>query len=193
MNTKTVATYYPKTKTEWRDWLAENHLKENAIWLIQYKKGTGHPTISWDEAVEEALCFGWIDSTRRTIDDQKFMQFFGRRKANSTWSKINKEKVARLEADNLMAPAGLATVAVAQKNGSWTILDSVDALLIPEDLLVALAEYPGAKGYFFSLSKSIQKMMLLWLVLAKRPETRQKRIAEIAQKASLSQKPKHIG
>ncbi|MEC3881755.1 YdeI/OmpD-associated family protein [Parapedobacter sp. 10938] len=182
-------TIYAASNTEWRQWLLENHGTHQGIWLIQYKKHTGKPTISWTDAVDEALCFGWIDSIKKKLDDDRSIQFFSKRKPTGTWSKINKEKVERLIADGLMEQAGLDCVETAKRNGSWTILDTVEALLIPDDLAAALDDHNGSKTYFDSLSKTSRKALLQWVVLAKRPETRQKRIAEIAAAAAQGKKP----
>lgn len=187
-----VETFYPTSKQDWRAWLTENHTLKQSIWVIYYKKQANVPTISWSDAVDEALCFGWIDSTRRSIDSDKFIQFFTRRKPNSNWSKINKEKIERLIREGLMFRAGLESVERAKQNGSWTILDTVEELFIPEDLEIALEANPGAKEYFLSLSKSVKKMILYWVVSAKRPETRQNRINEVAVLAAQNLKPKHI-
>lgn len=187
-----IETFYPKHKQEWREWLIENHTQKQSIWLVCYKKQANVPTITWSDAVDEALCFGWIDSTRKSIDSDKFIQFFTRRKPNSNWSKINKEKIERLIGEDLMFQAGLESVERAKKNGSWTILDTVEELFIPEDLETAFEANPGAKDYFLNLSKSVKKMILYWVVSAKRPETRQKRINEVAVLAAQNLKPKHI-
>lgn len=187
-----TASFYPSDRQQWREWLQENHDKEQSVWLICYKQKSAMPSISWSEAVDEALCFGWIDSTRKSVGDEKFIQFFCRRKPTSVWSKINKEKVARLIAEGQMTKAGYASIEIAQRNGSWTILDEVEALVIPDDLQQALDARPGAREFFESLSKSMRKSILQWLVLAKRPETRQKRLTEIASLAALKQKPKQF-
>lgn len=187
-----VETFYPTSKQDWRAWLTENHTLKQSIWVICYKKQANVPTISWSDAVDEALCFGWIDSTRRSIDSDKFIQFFTRRKPNSNWSKINKEKIERLIREGLMFQAGLESVERAKQNGSWNILDTVEELFIPEDLEIAFEANPGAKDYFLSLSKSVKKMILYWVVSAKRPETRQNRINEVAVLAAQNLKPKHI-
>ncbi|MCD6066899.1 MAG: hypothetical protein K0S33_1725 [Bacteroidetes bacterium] len=150
------------------------------------------PSISWSEAVDEALCFGWIDSTRKSLDDEKFMQFFSKRKAVSTWSKVNKEKVRQLIEQGLMTEAGLASIETAKQNGSWNILDGVEELTIPKDLEKEFKIHKGSKPFFLSLSKSVRKMILQWIVLAKRPETRQKRISEVAELAAQNLKPKQF-
>jgi uncharacterized protein YdeI (YjbR/CyaY-like superfamily) len=185
-------TFYPTSPQAWRKWLARHHESEKSVWLICYKKNSGKPTISWSDAVDEALCFGWIDSTRKTIDDEKFIQFFTRRKPTSMWSKINKEKVKQLIEEGRMMPAGYDSIERAKKNGSWNILDAVEELVIPEDLESAFGAHAGSKDFFMGLSKSVRKMMLGWIEFAKRPETRQKRIAEIAESAGRGVKPKQF-
>ena len=150
------------------------------------------PTLTWSEAVDEALCFGWIDSLRKSVDDKTFMQFFCKRKPTSVWSKINKGKVQRLIDEGLITKAGHESIETAKQNGSWIILDHVEELLIPKDLEKEFKSHRGSKVFFMGLSKSAQKAILQWLVLAKRPETRQKRIAEIAELAAQKLKPKQF-
>ena len=179
MSEKEIETFYPSNCQEWRQWLQENHQSKQSIWLIYYKKKTNIPSITWSEVVDEALCFGWIDSTAKPIDDEKYMQFITRRKPRSVWSKINKDKVKRLIDEDLMMPAGYASIDIAKKNGSWSILDEVEALIIPPDLEKAFAAHPGSKEAFLSLSKSAQKAWLYRLVLAKQAATREKRIREV--------------
>jgi len=192
MQEKEIETFYPASQQEWRKWLEENHDSKQSVWLVQYKKKSGVPTIGWSEAVDEALCFGWIDSTRKTLDHESFIQFFCKRKPNSVWSKINKEKVRKLISEGLMMKAGHESVEIAKQNGSWTILDDVEELTIPEDLEKGFETHPGAKDFFSGLSKSVRKSILQWLVLAKRLETRQKRIDEIAELAAQQLKPKQF-
>ena len=184
-----ISTFYPPTQQAWRQWLEENHQSAQAVWLLFYKKKANIPTISWSEAVDEALCFGWIDSKSKPLDDDKFIQFFSRRKPKSTWSKINKEKINQLASEGRMTPAGWACIEIAKQNGSWTILDEVEELIVPADLDVALDDKPGAKDYFLSLSKSVKKSLLYWIVSAKRPETRQNRINDIVEKSAQQLKP----
>ena len=176
--------FYPTSPAAWREWLEENHLSRQSVWLVYYAKSSGKPTLSWREAVDVALCYGWIDSKRIKIDQETSHQFFSKRKPKSTWSKINKEKVQELIEAGLMTPAGYQSIEIAKQNGSWTILDEVEELIIPEDLLQAFKIHKGSKEYFLSLSKSVKKMMLYRIVSAKRPETRQKRIQEIASAAA---------
>lgn len=189
---KIQETFYPETQEQWRNWLIENHTRDNGIWLVQYNKKSGKPSVSWSDAVDEALCFGWIDSLKKKLDDESSIQYFGKRKPKSTWSKINKLKIEKLTAENRMSKAGLDIITLAKENGSWEILDSVEELTIPEDLLLELSKKTDATEFFLSLSKSAKKMMLQWIVLAKRPETRQKRILEIADAAEKKIKPKQF-
>ena len=171
--------FYPTSTTEWRKWLQKNHISKQCVWLIFYKKASKKASISWSDAVDEALCFGWIDSKKIAIDEEKSQQFFSKRKPKSTWSKINKLKIEQLIGKGLMNKAGYDIIEIAKQNGSWTILDEVEELIIPEDLATAFEAKPEAKAFFFNLSKSAKKVLLQSLVLAKRQETRQKRIAEI--------------
>ncbi|WP_336834742.1 YdeI/OmpD-associated family protein [Sphingobacterium siyangense] len=191
-NSAERAIIYLNTKEEWRFWLENNHHIAQSIWVICNTKKSNLPVVNWTELVDEALCFGWIDSTRRPIDAYSFMQLFSRRKPNSTWSKINKEKVKKLIDANLMTPAGHEVIKIAQENGSWSILDSVEELIIPEDLDETFQYYAGSKDYFLGLSKSVKKMMLQWIVLAKRPDTRKKRIDEIVARAAEKDRPKQF-
>jgi uncharacterized protein YdeI (YjbR/CyaY-like superfamily) len=189
---KEIATFYPKNRQEWREWLQSNHDKKQSVWLIYYKKKSNIPTITYNEAVDEALCFGWIDSKSKPLDEHKFMQFFSRRKEKSVWSRINKEKIERLTSEGLMTKAGFDIIEIAKQNGSWTILDDAEALIIPSDLDHEFKKRPEAKSYFLSLSRSDKRNILQWLILAKREETRQKRISEIVDLAEQNLKPKQF-
>lgn len=187
-----VEIFYPKNIKAWRRWLEKNHASKQSVWLVFYNKASAVPTISWSDAVDVALCYGWIDSKKVAVDQDKSHQFFSKRKAKSTWSKINKEKVGRLIEGGLMTKAGLDIIDVAKQNGSWTILDNVEELIIPKDLEKAFKTSKVSKAYFLSLSKSVRKAMLQWLVLARQPETRQKRIEEIVTLAAKGMKPKQF-
>lgn len=189
---KETETYYPKNRQEWRRWLQNNHDKKQSVWLIYYKKKSNIPTITYSEAVDEALCFGCIDSKTKSLDDVKFMQFFSKRKPNSVWSKVNKERIERLTNDGLMTKAGFEIIETAKKNGAWKVLDEMEALVIPKDLDAELDKRTGAKSYFLGLSRSDRRNILQWLRLAKRQETRQKRITEIAELAEQNLKPKQF-
>ncbi len=192
MKLKDVDEFCPVDKNDWRKWLKQNHTKTDAVWLILYKKKSPDHNLSWSESVDEALCFGWIDSTKKAIDTEKYKQYFCKRKPNSNWSKVNKNKVKSLIDQGLMKEAGYKSIEVAKENGSWTILDEVEDLIIPDDLKEELANYKSSTEYFDSLSKSDKKILLYWVVSAKREETRHKRILEIAKNASVKMKPKQF-
>jgi uncharacterized protein YdeI (YjbR/CyaY-like superfamily) len=192
MKKEAIDVFCPKNQREWRQWLQKNHSSKQSIWLIHYKKKTNVSSISWSQAVDQALCFGWIDSIRKPIDDEKFMQFFSQRKPNGTWSKVNKEKIKHFIEAGLMTFAGYKSIETAKQNGSWIILDEVEALIIPKDLEKEFKSKLGSKDFFLSLSTSVKKTILQWLVLAKKPETRQKRIKEIADFASQKLKPRQF-
>ena len=189
---KDVEDYCPYDKKDWRKWLELNRNKKDAVWLVFYKKKSLNHNLGWSESVDEALCFGWIDSTKRKIDNEKYKQYFSKRKAKSNWSKINKDKVKTLIDQGLMEEEGYKSIEIAKENGSWNILDGVEALLIPEDLKEEFANHKGSIEYFSSLSKSVKKVLLYWVVSAKRKETRQKRILEIVENASNNLMPKQF-
>ena len=192
MEKNEIEIFYPKSQTDWRTWLQENHLSKQAVWLVYYNKKSKIESITWSEAVDVALCFGWIDSKRVSIDKEMSHQFFSKRKAKSTWSKINKNKIEQLIEQGLMTEADFQSIETAKQNGSWTILDDVEDLIIPPDLDAEFTKKPIAKAFFLRSSKSFKKMMLYWLVSAKTTETRQKRLTEIIESAEQSLKPKHL-
>jgi uncharacterized protein YdeI (YjbR/CyaY-like superfamily) len=193
----------PSSPQQWREWLLAHHATARGVWLVYYKKAAGQPSLSWSQAVDEALCFGWIDSQAKPLDAQRYQQFFSPRKPASGWSRINKQKIEQLTAAGRMAPAGLASVATAQQitaagrmapaglasvataqqNGAWDLLDEVEALRLPPDLAQAFAEQPAAGEYFARLSRTAKRSLLLGLVLARQAPTRQRRIAAILAQA----------
>ncbi len=172
---------YVKNRKEWRKWLQKNGTKSSGIWLVYYKKSSGKPRVEYSDAVEEALCFGWIDSTMRPLDEERYMQLFTLRKPKSEWSKLNKERVEKLIAGGLMTSAGLEKIEVSKNNGHWEKNDHVEAMLLPEDLAKQLNRNKKALVYFNSLKATNKKYILHWLNSAKRAETRLKRIDEIMQ------------
>ncbi|MCL1672777.1 YdeI/OmpD-associated family protein [Elizabethkingia ursingii] len=192
MHNKEIETYCPKSQTDWRHWLKKNHQSKQSVWLIFHTKKSNIPSLSWSDAVDEALCFGWIDSTRKKINNISFMQFFSKRKPKSNWSKINKEKVQQLIDSKRMTKQGYESIEIAKQNGYWTILDEIEEVIIPEDLEIAFKKYNGSKDYFLSLSKSTRKVILSWIILVGKQETRQKRIEEVVESAALNLKPKHL-
>ncbi|MEM7738292.1 MAG: YdeI/OmpD-associated family protein [Deinococcota bacterium] len=174
---------HSKTRSEWRDWLESHHTQPTGVWLISYKKATGLAYVDYDSAVEEALCFGWIDSVPRKLDDMRSMLYFAPRKTGSGWSRLNKQRIDKMLDADLMMPAGLAKLEVAKQDGSWTALDAVENLEIPDDLAAAFAEYDQAASNFEAFPRSAKRGILEWISNAKRPTTRAKRIAETAELA----------
>lgn len=173
-----VKTFYAKSRKEWRSWLAKNHAKEKSVWLIIYKKDSGEPSVYYPEAVDEALCFGWIDSKPNKRDDKSYFQFFAKRNPKSKWSGINKDKVANLTKSGLMMPAGLEVIELARQNGSWHALDEVEKILIPNDLQTAFIKNKNALKNWETFPRSVKRGILEWILNAKRPGTRLKRIQE---------------
>ena len=170
-----------ETRQELHDWLVDNHAEHRGFWLVQWRSGTGRPSIAYDDIVEECLVFGWIDSTVQTFDEQRSGLRLTRRKPNSVWSAPNKQRLARLEAAGLMHPAGSRAVEVAKANGMFTFLDDVDAMVVPDDLAEALA---GLRPVFDGFSDGRRKQALYWIKSAKRPQTRADRIAKIVAAAA---------
>ena len=170
------AIYLPDRES-WREWLHENHSNESSIWLIFYKKHTGKPTLTYNDAVEEALCYGWIESLVRRIDDQKHAQKFSPRKATSTWSSSNKKRVELLIEQGLMTEAGLKTVEVAQKNGRWNTLPLAEQPIeMSEAFRAALEDCPPAFEFFHTLAPSYRRNYIVWTASAKKEETRERRV-----------------
>ncbi len=171
------------SRAEWREWLEANADTSPGIWLVMPRRGNDDPAPTYDEVVEEALCFGWIDSTVRTRDERVALQLLTPRKPSSTWSASNKERLARLIPAGLMTERGLRVVDAAKANGSWEILDSVERLEVPDDLAVALDADPAARAYFDGMPPGVRKQNLFFVISAKRPETRAARIAKIVTAA----------
>lgn len=179
-----VNSTHPLTRAEWRAWLEANHASSPGVWLISYKKASGKARFEYEEAVEEALCFGWVDSKPSKLDEERAMLWFAPRKVGSGWSKPNKERVEKLSALKLMAPAGLAKVDAAKQDGSWNALDAVEALEIPADLAAALANYPTASEHFTAFPRSVKRGILEWISNAKTVATRAKRVEDTAHLAA---------
>lgn len=175
---------HPMTQAEWRAWLEANHEVSPGIWLVSYRSSTGKGRVTWDEIVDEAICFGWIDSVQRPLDDGRIMQLITPRKPGSPWSALNKRRIDRLEAEGRLAPAGMARIEAAKRDGSWTAADAVEALTVPPDLAAALAQQPGAAANFAAFSPSARKQLLWWIHSAKRVETRTKRIQTVVTSAA---------
>lgn len=216
---------HPETRRAWRAWLAAHHASSSGVWLVMWKKHTGQPAMGYEASVEEALCYGWVDSTQRRLDGERSMQWFAprrwpgwpaagcmgmglglerrhcftpdhagpapphpappnARRRGSVWSRLNKQRVARLAAARCMAPAGLAAVAAAQQSGAWSALDAAEDLLVPEDLQAAFARHPGSRARWDAFPPSARRSILSWIALAKRDTTRAKRAEETAALAA---------
>ena len=184
--------FHPKNRSAWRKWLNRNHQKSKSIWLVIDKKSTENPNLSWSEAVDEALCFGWIDSVKRPIDENSYKQYFSPRKADGNWSRINKEKVDELLKAGLMSEAGLDAIRIAKANGSWSRLDDIENLVVPVDLENELNLNSKAGRHYASLSASKKKQVLYWLASAKTEKTRIKRLKELTASFNKEQLPSAI-
>ena len=178
----------PASLAEWRAWLERHHGRGTGVWLVTWRAGSGGPRIGYEESVEQALCFGWVDSKGRSLDAERSMLWFAPRKRGSGWARTNKERIERLTAGGLMAPAGLAVIEAAKADGSWTLLDDVENLVVPDDLAAALAANPPAREHWDAFPRSARRALLEWIVQAKRPETRAKRVAETAEKAQVNER-----
>ena len=171
-------SFYAPSREDWRAWLATNHATAQNLWLILYKKESGTPTVSYEEAAEEALCWGWIDSKPNKRDADSYYLFFAKRKPKSNWSKVNKVRLERIYATGLMQPAGQAAIDIAKANGAWMALDALEEGQWPQDFIDALAQNATAKANFEAFPRSATRGILEWIGNAKRPETRAARIAE---------------
>ncbi len=179
---------HPETRTVWRAWLKRHQTRAEGVWLVSWKKATGKPRIEYDAAVEEALCFGWVDSKPAKLDDERAMLWFAPRKAGTGWSAPNKLRVERAIAGRRMAAAGLAKVQAAKADGSWTRLDAVERLEVPGDLALALAAHPPAPTNFDAFPRTAKRGILEWIQSAKTTLTRERRIAETATLAARNER-----
>lgn len=183
--------HYFKNAEEWREWLHENHHKSTGVFLIFHKVSSESESMRWEEAVQVALCYGWIDSTVKKIDDSSRKQVFSPRKDKSVWSKLNKTYIEKLLKENLIHESGLAKIAIAQKNGSWISLDNVEDLIIPEDLKLAFEQEKIAFDNYLKFSPSYKKSYLYWLNQAKREETRNNRLTQIIHYCNQNKKSRN--
>jgi len=186
-----IQTFYAKDANAWRNWLQKNHRSEKSVWLIIYKKECKKPSVYYNEAVDEALCFGWIDSKPNKRDEESYYQFFAKRNPKSNWSKVNKAKVEKLIKEKKMARAGLEAIETAKQNGTWHALDEVDNSIVPADLTKALLKNKTAMKNFESFPKSSKKIILEWINNAKKEETRLKRIEETVSLAAKNIRANH--
>jgi len=176
--------FHPLDRKEWREWLKKNHDKLSGIWFVYYKKQTGKPRVTYDEAVEEALCFGWIDSVPRKVDENLSKLLFTPRKPKSVWSKLNKTRIEKLIENGSMTEIGLAKIEAAKRDGSWNTLDASDNLEIPMDLAQALKANKNAGKNFAAFSNSVKRNILSWVGSTKRDATRTARIEKTVQMAA---------
>jgi uncharacterized protein YdeI (YjbR/CyaY-like superfamily) len=177
-----------ETREQWRAWLEAHHAASPGVFVVSWRPATGRDAVPYADLVEEALCFGWVDSRQVRLDDDRTMLWFTPRRSGSGWARSNKERVARLIADGRMRAAGLAVIDAARADGSWELLDSVDNLEVPQDLAEALARIPGAAENFGAFSRSARRGLLLWIATAKTAPTRARRVAETAEHAAVGEK-----
>lgn len=170
---------YFKNAQEWREWLHDNHHSSKGVHLVFYKVNSDQESMRWEEAVQVAICYGWIDSTVKRLDEERRRQMFTPRKDKSVWSKLNKTYIEQLIANNLMHESGLRKIEIAKQNGSWESLDAVESLQMPQDLEIAFSQNKIALDNYHSFSPSYRKSYLYWLNQSKREETRKARITEI--------------
>lgn len=171
------------TRAQWRAWLTENHARAAGAWVVYYKQSSGKAQVTYDDLVEESLCFGWIDSKPAKVDEERTSLYFCPRKRGSGWAATNKVRIARLEEQGLMAPAGRAVIDQAKADGSWTLLDASEAALVPDDLLTAFDRYPGSREQFDAFPRGVRKNIIGWIDLGKTAATRERRVDETARLA----------
>ena len=181
--------FQPESIAEWHEWLLTNHDRGSGVWVVTWRPSSGRPQLSYEELIQEALCWGWVDGQASPLDDERSMLWFTRRKANSPWAASNKARVAELERQGRLQPAGLAEIERAKANGMWTVFDSVEALLEPPELTTALDAVPAARETWDRLPPSARKMALGSIALARRQETKAARIAGIVAKAARGERP----
>ncbi|MCC6497222.1 MAG: YdeI/OmpD-associated family protein [Propionibacteriaceae bacterium] len=181
--------FQPLTIDDWREWLAANHRRHEGVWVVGWRSSSGHPAVPYEELVREALCWGWIDGQVKLLDDERAMQWMAPRRPNSGWAASNKARVADLEREGRLQPPGIAEIERAKANGMWTIYDSVEALEEPAELAAALDGVPAARRAWDGFPPSVRKQALTSIVLAKREETRSRRIAAIVEKCGNGLRP----
>jgi uncharacterized protein YdeI (YjbR/CyaY-like superfamily) len=179
---------HPESRAAWREWLASHHQSSTGVWFVSWRKQARRTGPSYEDAVEEALCFGWIDSQARKLDDDRTMLWFSPRKPGGGWARPNKERVERLTAAGLMTPSGQRVIDAARADGSWSRLDDVENLVVPDDLAAALDRHPPARQHWDAFPRSVRRSILAWIVQARRDATRAARIEETAQLAQVNER-----
>ena len=177
-----------RSRGEWRAWLTEHGETSGSIWLVTYKKSFGDRHVSYDDVVEEALCFGWIDSTARALDEERRMLLMAPRKTKSVWSLRNKKRAAALIACGLMTSRGLEKIEAAKDTGSWEALNDSDAGILSKDLVDAFNSSPAARKNFEAFPPGARRIILSWIYSAKRPETRATRIGQTIAAAARNER-----
>ena len=175
---------HPKTIAEWRGWLTRHHVDTNGVWLARWKRASGKIPLDYAQIVEEALCFGWIDGVTNTLEDGRQAQLLTPRRRGSGWSPSNKERVERLIAHGRMTEAGLRVIEAARADGSWSMQDAAEALIEPSELAAALDANPAARRHWNGFPRSPRRALIWWVMSAKRPETRQRRVTTIVEEAA---------
>lgn len=181
--------FQPGSLADWHDWLRVNHQRPEGVWVVLWRPGAGGVQLSYDELIREALCWGWIDGHARPLDEQRSMQWMTHRRPDSPWSASNKARVADLEREGRLQPAGVAEIERAKANGMWTVYDSVEALQEPPALTAALDADPRARATWNSYPPSLRKQALASIALAKREETKASRIAKLVATAARGERP----
>jgi uncharacterized protein YdeI (YjbR/CyaY-like superfamily) len=182
-----VETVFAEDRKSWRDWLAANHATSPGVWLVVFKKESGKQKLTYPEIVEDALSFGWIDNKANKVDSVSYKLKLSPRKPGSIWARSNKERVKKLIEGGLMTPAGLEKIEAAKADGSWNLMDNVEDLKLPDDLIQALAANKRAQTNFKAFGDSYKKVLLYWLESAKMPQTRANRITKIIESAALNE------
>lgn len=183
-----IPAVYARSPQAWSNWLEKHAAQQESVWLIIYRKESGVPSLTYSQAVEEALCFGWIDSRPNKRDEESYYQLFARRNPKSKWSRLNKQRVEKLIREGRMRAEGMAVIELAKQNGSWNALDAVEDGILPEDLHAALKENGAAFRNFMAFPAGVRRGILEWISSAKKPETRQKRISETAMLAARNER-----
>lgn len=179
-----VHTFYAKTREEWRNWLEEHHHTDSSVWLIVYQKKSKTPSVRFHDAIEDALCFGWVDSKAITRDDESCYLFFSQRNPKSTWGRINRERAEKMIEQGLMTPSGQALIDLAKKTGTWEALADAQNAVIPDDLQQLFNKNEVAFKNFQAFPPSSKRAILEWIAKAKKSETRQQRIIQTVELAA---------
>ena len=179
---------HPASRSAWRSWLSRHHADTDGAWLARWTKASGRSPLDYEAIVEEALCFGWIDGLVNTLDDGRQAHLMTPRRKGSPWSRSNKDRVDRLVADGRMTEAGRAAIRAAKADGTWSMQDAAEALIEPDELAAALDANPDARRQWDGFSPSPRKALIWWVMSAKRPETRARRVAQIVDEAAHGRK-----